>query len=236
MRISLFIGLLLFFCIANAQEIEVVNASEATYHGNISDEIRVPLRIKNVSDKPVYIFVKRIDNKIGSTQATNFCWGDECYDNVTDKLPISKRIEPGQTTEEFVSVLNTGLVTGFSTVRYQIYTRGNPSNVIEHELTYVVEDQQRTSTLFSSDDLILNEVYPNPVKEYAFIDYQVNNPDTEAKIIVHNVLGSVVGDFILNPLEKELKIPAVDYNPGVYFYTLYVDGDGVITKKLVIRR
>ena len=43
-------------------------------------------------------------------------------------------------------------------------------------------------------------------------------------------------EFILKPLEKELKIPTIEYNPGVYFYTLYIDGEGVITKKLVIRR
>ncbi|MDH5365576.1 MAG: T9SS type A sorting domain-containing protein [Cyclobacteriaceae bacterium] len=223
-------------CFSQAQDIEIINALGRTYHGGLSEEIVAPIKIRNNSDAAVYVFVKRIDDNIGSTQSTNFCWGDECFDKEVNKLPVSKKIESGETVESFLSVLQAGLVSGFSTVKYQVYTRSNPSLVIEHEITYVVEDKERSNTLYSSEELILNEVYPNPVKEYAFIDYQINNSDTETKIVIHNVLGSEIGDFVLNPLEKELKIPVIEYNPGVYFYTLYIDGDGVITKKLVIRR
>lgn len=236
MRIGFTIVLLLAFCLAKGQDVEIVNASSKTHYGKIGEQIQAPIKIKNISDRPVYVFVRRIDNRIGSTQSTNFCWGDDCFDKNIDKLPISKRLEPGETFEKFISVLETGLVSGFSTIKYEIYTRGKPHQVVEHEITYVVEDKSSASTLFSSEDLFLNEVYPNPVKEFAFIDYQINNNDKEVKILIHNVLGSMVGEFILNPLDKELKIPVVEYNPGVYFYTLYIDGDGVITKKLVIRR
>lgn len=236
MRLGGVMLLISISCFLQAQDIEIVNSSERTYHGSVSEEIVAPIKIRNNSDRTVYVFVKRIDDNIGSTQSTNFCWGNECFDKTVNKLPISKKIEPGEVVESFVSVLQTGLVSGFSTVKYQVYMRSNPSHVIDHEITYVVEDKERSNTLYSSEGLILNEVYPNPVKEFAFIDYQINNPDTEIKILIHNVLGSEIGEFVLNPLEKELKIPVVEYNPGVYFYTLYIDGDGVITKKLVIRR
>ena len=236
MRIGFTIALLFIFCFAQGQDIEVVNSSSRTHYGKIGGQVLAPIKIKNISNQPVYVFVKRTVNKIGSTQTTNFCWGKECFDKAVDKLPISKRIEPGETSENLISVLETGLVSVFSTVKYEIYTRNNPHQIVEHEITYVIEDKIKASTLFSSEDLFLNEIYPNPVKEYAFIDYQIINKEVEVKILIHNVLGSVVGDFILNPLEKELKIPAVEYNAGVYFYTLYIDGDGVITKKLVIRR
>jgi len=218
-----------------AQSISVVN-NKNTFHGVINKELRVPIEIKNNSDHPVYVFVRRVGNKIGSTQSTNFCLGELCFDKVIDKLPVSHKIEPGVTSSAFVSILQTGLMSGFSTVKYEIYTRGNPNQIIEYEITYVVEDNVKITTLFASDDIVLNELYPNPVKEFAIVDYRINNPELEAKIIIHNVLGSVVGEFDLPVLEKELKIPVKDYNPGVYFYTLYLDGDGAITKKLVIRR
>ncbi|MDH5475554.1 MAG: T9SS type A sorting domain-containing protein [Cyclobacteriaceae bacterium] len=236
MRIGSIIVFFLISCFVEAQDIEILNGSGETYHGGISDKIEVPLKIRNNSDNVVYIFVKRVNNNIGSTQSTNFCWDGECFDTEVNKLPISKKIESGEIVDDFVSVLQAGLVSGFSTVKYQVYTRDNPLDIIEHEITYVVEDKERSNTLYSSDELQLNEVYPNPVKEYAFFDYQITNPEIETKILIHNVLGSVVGEFVLNPLEKELKIPVIEYNPGVYFYTLYIDGDGVITKKLVIRR
>ena len=224
-------------CTLQAQQgIEVLNDVNASYQGTISSEIKVPLRIKNNEDFPVYIYVKRVDNKIGSTQSANFCWGEECFEKSIDKLPISKKIDPGQISEDFTSILHTGLVGGFSTIKYQIYTRGNPSNVLEHEVIYTVEENTKSTTLYSSDALVMNEIYPNPVREFAFIDYTIYDSDTEVKIVIHNVLGSVAGEYKLDHLEKELKIPAKEYNPGVYFYTLYLNGDGVITNKIVFRK
>ena len=220
----------------SAQDFEIIADGEGIYTGVIGSEIRVPVKIKNISDRPIYIFVERIATKIGSTQTTNFCWGDECFESTIEKLPISKRIEPGQITDAFVSVLNTGLVSGFSTIDYSIYTRNNASDKYKLQLTYIIEDQKAIPMLYTSNDIKLNEVYPNPVKDFAVVDYQITNPDVKAKIVLHNVLGSMVGEFELPVFEKQLKISAEEYNPGVYFYTLYLDGDGIVTKKLVIRR
>lgn len=219
-----------------AQDFEVISEGDGTYIGTIGTEMRVSVKIKNITDRPINIFIERTSAKIGSTQSSNFCWGENCFDKSVDRMPISKRIEQGQTTSAFVSVLNTGLVSGFSTLGYQIYTRGNPTDKLNLELTYIIEDEKAIPLLYSSNDIKLNEVYPNPVKEFAVVDYEITNPDVKAKIVLHNVLGSMVGEFELPVLKKELKISAKEYNPGVYFYTLYLDGDGIVTKKLVIRR
>lgn len=231
---------ILFICISltflRAQDFEIVSNIDGAYNGTIGTEMRIPIKIKNITDRPIHIFIERTSAKIGSTQSANFCWGEDCFDKTIDRMPISKRIEPGQISDAFVSVLNTGLVSGFSTLGYQIYTRGNPADKLDLELTYVIDEESAIPILYSSSDIKLNEVYPNPVKEFAIVDYEITNPDVKAKIVLHNVLGSMVGEFELPVLEKELKISATEYNPGVYFYTLYLDGDGMVTKKLVIRR
>ena len=90
--------------------------------------------------------------------------------------------------------------------------------------------------MYESNFISLSDIYPNPVAEAAYLDYKMHDEETEAKIVLHNVLGSEVGQYDLNPLENELKMDMQEYKPGVYFYTLYVNNEGRVTKKIIIRR
>lgn len=217
------------------QDFEIITDQDEVVIGRVNETISTPIRIKNISDKPIYVFIDRIEKVVGSTQTTSFCWGEDCYEASIERLPLSKRIEPGEVSHAFVSVLQSGLVEGYSTVKYNIYTRSNKQEVVSHEVTYSVEGNRNSQTLYSSIALTFNEIYPNPVREFAIINYKINDPETEAKVMLHNVLGSVVGTYELPALEQVLKIDTKEFNPGVYFYTLFIDGDGILTKKLIIR-
>ncbi|ELR70340.1 hypothetical protein C900_04025 [Fulvivirga imtechensis AK7] len=222
-------------CYTHAQNFEIVEHS-GTYKGHIGEQISAPIKIKNLSDKPLQIIVKRIDKVIGTSQENYICWDGECYGADVNQVPLSKRIEPGETSAKFRSVLESGLVAGFSTVKYLIYDRNNPADAIEYEITYTVEDDSAKPTIFTSEDVRINDVYPNPVVDFAIVDYNLLKEDTKAKIVIHNVLGSIIGEYELAYLETKLKIKTENFNPGVYFYTLYIDNDGVMTRKLIVRK
>lgn len=216
------------------QSFEIMG-ERGTYEGEIGRSIKVPINIKNLTDRPIQIVVKRIDQVIGTSQTSHFCWDKECFDNKTEQLPLSQKINKGEISNKFVSVLETGLVAGISTIKYLIYNRDIPSDAVEYEITYTVEEDLGNNLIFSSPEVKINEVYPNPATEFAIFDYKVLDEDIEAKIIMHNVLGSIVGEYELAYLETKLKVITENMNPGVYFYTLYIDNDGVMTKKMVVR-
>jgi len=230
-----FLILLLLAFNSNAQEIQVVENS-TIQTGRIGSVIRVPITIQNTSDRAVYVIVKRMNAIIGSSQKSYFCWSNDCYAEDVEKLPISRRLEPGESTDEFVSVLAAGLVEGYSTVIYRIYNRDNPSVYIDHEITYQVENKAPERLIYESRAIRINDVYPNPVTEFAFIDYNILDRDAEAKVVIHNVLGSAIAEYDLPYLETRVKINADDLNAGVYFYTLYVDNEGVMSRKLIVRK
>ncbi|MEM7107559.1 MAG: T9SS type A sorting domain-containing protein [Bacteroidota bacterium] len=225
----------LFCAVVLGQNFEVIG-DKSNFEGTIGKKINAPIVIKNTSDKPIQIVFRRIEKVIGSSQKNYFCWGEECYETTTDEIPLSKRINPGETSDKFASILEAGLVAGISSVKYLIYDRDNPANAIEYEINYTVEEDISSNTIFSSAEIIINEVYPNPVREFAIIDYNLHQEDVKAKIILHNVLGSVMGEYELSYFETKLKINTDEFNPGVYFYTLHLDNDGVLTKKLIIRK
>ncbi len=218
-----------------AQSIEILDNNQ-NYHGNIGSKIEVPIKIKNNSDRVLHLMVQRVSSQIGSTQSTFFCWGDECFSKDTYILPTSRKLAPGEESSAFISVLEAGLTEQFSTVTYIFYDRDNPSDAVSYELNYNVEEKEIKGLLFESEDITLSDAYPNPVSEFAIIQYRFFDETKEAKILIHNVLGSIVGEYELLPFENQLKISTQELNPGVYFYTLYLDKQVKVTKKLLVKK
>jgi hypothetical protein len=93
----------------------------------------------------------------------------------------------------------------------------------------------RGEILFSNEKISISSVYPNPASAYASIDYQLLKDTDNAKIILCNVLGNVVGEYTLIRDAKTLHISTLELNSGVYFYTLSVNGKSLITRKLIIK-
>ncbi|MEN8249762.1 MAG: T9SS type A sorting domain-containing protein [Bacteroidota bacterium] len=232
--------LLLFGFVANGQSLKVIN-TDLVQQGIIGQDIRTVLKIKNVSDQPVFFNISEVNKEIGSSQKSFICINNDCSDkNIANKREKagSKKIKilPGEVNESVVLVLEAGLVQNLSSVTYQVSNASNPSDYTQIEIQYDVLERPREGLLYSSLNVDLNDVYPNPATEVAYFDYIIKNDSKEAKIIIHNVLGSIAGEYKLNPFEQQLKISVEDFNPGVYFYSLYIDNEGVATKKLVVRK
>jgi hypothetical protein len=68
------------------------------------------------------------------------------------------------------------------------------------------------------------------------VDYKILNDRIKAKLVVHNLLGNVVGEYSLPILENFVRVKTDDLSAGIYFYTLYVDDESVMTRKLIVRK
>ena len=62
------------------------------------------------------------------------------------------------------------------------------------------------------------------------------NFENKSKIVLHNVLGGMVGQYALPENDGKVKLPVEELPAGVYFYTVYVDNQSVFTRKLMIRK
>ncbi len=233
------ISLILFLlCIAfglKSQSLQIIE-TKTSFHVKIGEEVRSSITLKNLTENPIHIMVRRDNTQLGSSQETFFCWDNDCKTQETSQTLVSQIIQPGEILETFTSVLQTGLDETASSVKYVFYNRDDPSDFVEIRLDYAVKEQISKGLLYNSADISISDIYPNPASDVAYIDYVYKNEDIETKLVLHNLLGSVVSEFKLNPVEQELKIFISDLRPGVYFYTIYVDSEGKVTKKLVVKR
>lgn len=207
---------------------------------NISSEVGThsitTIKIQNISNHIILLGVKKIDNNIRSSQVSTFCINNDCTDkNIVMGNTIIKLL-PGEIFKGFKVELESGLVPGNSSVKFLFYNLSNTTESIETEINYSIKEKEKQGVFYSSNVVQLSDVFPNPVKEKAIFNYTYLNPEKEARLVIHSVLGSVISEFDLSPYESRLSIPVNEYNPGVYFYTLYIDNEGVATKKMVIRK
>jgi hypothetical protein len=102
--------------------------------------------------------------------------------------------------------------------------------------TLLSQDEPRSNELlFNNENISVSSIYPNPASTSASVKYRFGGGSREAKIVLCNVLGNVVGEYRLSRDLNELQISTNALASGVYFYTLSLDGRNVVTRKLIVR-
>lgn len=233
-KFLLLIGLQLFSLGAFAQSFEVTGHQES-YRALVGDVINVPVTVKNTSDRPLYLILKKTTSQLGSTQRSFLSVPSTSPEAALEEF--SFKVEPGQTLSSVSIHVEAGLVAGYSHVRYILYNRYNPTDSHTLELNVLVEERPERTSLYSSPYITIYDVYPNPVTEdYAYIQYHITHERVKAHVTFHNVLGNPLSEYDFSPQETRLKIRTDGFTAGIYFYTLYVENEAVMTRKLIVKK
>jgi hypothetical protein len=234
MKIWLPLALATLLCTtAIAQQFDVSYATEPI-QASIGETTQTPLRIRNNDLKPLTLNVRKIQSTLGSTQKSYYCLNGNCNDTKTEEITI--RLEPGQVLTDLYIALDAGLSSGASALRYSVYNKANPSESIEFELNVAVDEMVERKSVYDSKFITLHDVYPNPAIETAHIDYNIHLKEPTYTLTIRNLLGNIMSQYILETMDTKLKIRTDDLNTGIYFFTLYIDNEGVMTRKMMVKR
>ena len=204
------------------------------YKGYIGELVKAPLQFKNNSNKTITLIIRKVESQIGSTQKNFLCPDGDCIDpNLND---IIVKVDPGQTLQNLSIGLDAGLVPGVSQVKYIVYNRSNPADMKEFDILFSIEERPAKTDIFNSRFITIHDVYPNPVSDFAHIEYRLLSDQVKAKIVIHNILGLELAVYPLPSTESKVKIRADEFTAGIYFYSLYLDNEGVMTRKLIVKR
>jgi len=219
--------------LAGAQQVRVL--SEAVdFSGDIGSSQRKTVILQNESNQAKTYFLKNVRGSVGSSQKVKVCLNDQCFDPKKDLAKISVKLAPGEIFTDLYLEFEMGIAE----------TRGsfdlffvNAENIREN---FVVEARYEvangSSTDFLHKDITLSEIFPNPSNRIAQLDYELVNPKAKAKITINSFIGNPIAEYDLDPERKSLVINVTDFQPGVYFYTLFVDNKNVVTKKLQVKK
>jgi hypothetical protein len=216
-----------------AQTFELLEKQES-FQSSISETVRIPLKIRNNTNKAQFYIIRKLHSDLNSTQKGYFCFDKNCLEPGIEEF--SKKVEPGETLQALVYLLESGIQSGQGNIKFQVFVKGNPAEAIDYAVSVSVQERDQKPIIFQSKDITIQDVYPNPVQDLAYMDYRLHNESVTAKVVIHNILGRVISEFELSPFEDRVKIQTEEFVSGIYFYTLYLNNNGVLTRKLVVRK
>lgn len=230
----IFTWLLLFApVLAGAQQVRVLS-DVVEFSGSIGSSQRKTVILQNESNQSKTFILKNVRGSVGSSQKVKVCFNDQCFDPRKELAKISLKLAPGEIYTDLYLEFEMGIAE----------TKGsfdlffvNSENIREN---FVVEARYEVasgaSTDFTHKDIKLSEIYPNPSNRIAQLDYELVNPKVKAKISINSFIGNPIAEYELDPERNSLVINVTDFQPGVYFYTLFVDNKNVVTKKLQVKK
>ena len=228
----------IFFLMLHLQvegQVRVLNEA-IEFNGKVNTSQRKSLILQNESEQTKEYNLKFLRGNIASSQNVKICLGNTCYDPKKDLAKVKLKLAPGEIYTDLYLEFDLGITAAKGTFDLHFANTENLRDVFIIEGVYNVEGEQGESNEIDHKDIKLGSVYPNPSSRVAQLDYQIKNPAVTARIVVNSFIGNPVFDLRLDPLQKSIVINVTDLNPGIYFYTLIVDNQNIVTKKLVVKR
>jgi len=169
----------------------------------------------------------------------------------------AKPVEIGviaQEVEEVVPELVSTQPDGYKYVAYQNFI-GLLIEAIKEQQTQIETLEQRVSDCCSNDIIIKSQsigtddtpsienskVYlkqnrPNPFSDQTAIDYSVNPDANSAQVMVFDMTGKLLKTYEAGKGANTLIISNTEFTPGMYHYSLVIDGKEFDTKRMIISK
>ena len=141
-------------------------------------------------------------------------------------------LEPGDTTDTFVSDFYPNGVTGTTTLEYCFHQDGPPSLGACHELTFVVTGSVDAVTTPTQAKTGIAQMMPNPASDAVQIRFE-NARD--GVIEFRNLVGQVCRTEMVQAGATLQRLDLEGMADGIWLVSYKLDGLAVSTKRLVIR-
>ncbi len=216
--------------IASAQSFTITSA-QTTYTGDPASAIDAYMQVVNTSSTMKYVIAKRQIVTLASGQFNNFCWGPSCYGPGTDVATDTVLLGAGVTDNSFKGTISPYNNVGVSIVEYTVYDLNNPNDKASITITY---DVNSTGINESVKAKIFSQGYPNPADRAVAFRFDAVGMSFDAKLVVRNILGSIVKEQPLTERSGVVVIPTWAFDAGFYFVSLVDGNKPIVTRKIVV--
>ena len=219
--------------LASAQQVRVLSEG-VEFSGKIGSSQRKTVLLHNESSQSKTYLLRNIKGSIGSSQKMRICLGEQCFDPKKDLAKVVLKLAPGEIYTDLYLDFELGIAETMGSFDLVFVNSESIREFFMVEAKYTVASEP--SADLSHKDIKLGDIYPNPSNRVAQLDYTLVNPKAKAKITVTSFIGNPIAEYDLDPNRNSLVIQVSDFQPGVYFYTLFVDNKNVVTKKLQVKK
>jgi hypothetical protein len=198
--------------------------------------VQAPIVLRNPRGQSVVLHITQEVKSLSEHQQAGIDWGREGGKGSRQGGHIYTLPPHG------TAVLQAYFATGFNDrqeaeVVYHFSDMHSHARMASVAFRYRVAEPADEALLYVSHEIHISNLHPNPVVSTAAFTYQLaDDHDSRAVLQVHNVLGKMLATHVLDPAKHTLELHFDGWKPGVYFYTLLVGEESVVTKKFILKR
>ena len=199
------------------------------------------MQIRNLTNEPVSVFIKKEHVVIVEGTANSFCWGS-CYTPDVFVCPRPMTLEANAISNEndlsFHHQIDpefsgdpSNFIIGTSVVKYYAY----PEFAEDQKVSIEVWFAYNADGVAENHHVSIGHAYPNPASSVVRFNYELGTAaNVEAR--VYNLLGQEVMRQSLNGLQGQVAFSVAELNEGIYFCNLTVDGQALKTEKFIVKK
>ncbi|GAB4331907.1 MAG: hypothetical protein Kow00127_23850 [Bacteroidales bacterium] len=186
--------------------------------------------IKNGLADPILVSCARKIVELVPGSVNSFCWG-LCYPPSVDTATQNIKIEAGETSWEFSADHDPKGNTGVSTIQYTFWETGNPDRFVTFMVKFDITESMAVAEKPFEPAL---KSFPNPADRFVQFEWDAGQYE-KPRIVIYNLLGRVVKEIQPVTGTGSEKIDTSDLTDGIYFSSLLINNESVITQKLIIK-
>jgi len=234
----LFISFGLFaqsFSLSDHTGIPLVSGATINISGDTGSIIAQKVKISNISGSAKSVKVKKVEISIVPGSSNSFCFAGECYIPSTIISPDAVIIPVGEIDSTFEGDYKPKGFAGTSTIMYVFFNTADPNDTVFVNIAYTGVNLANISENISKK-IDFPNVYPNPVTSVANFSWTLPYTDSDARIIIRDLVGAVVKEVEIEAGAGKAGINIRDLRDGVYFYSLMIKGKPFVTRKMIIKQ
>ncbi len=197
---------------------------------NLESTLEVPVYVKNLTEANLDIMVKKYDLDLVSGSDAYFCW-DRCYPNTTFTSAIFLSAAANDTIKDFSGDFKPNGNNGLSKIMYTFFKNKTTDDSASVTIYYDI-----VTVGINNFDLIKSSIssFPNPVNDFLNFNYNLGH-NSQGDIYIYDLVGKKVKHKQIINSEDHSQINVSDLNPGIYIWTIQVDGVPIKSEKLIKR-
>lgn len=166
-------------------------------------------------------------------------------ENMTVEAICAGECQPGNTSAVFTVNANSDFTEGVFDI--QISTNRATSNGLFMMKLYDTEDAMadtvvvfirvvvESNSITENTTANLVNAYPNPATNQVNISYSLPENCTNGKLMVCDILGSVMGETMVSNTNGTVQVDVTNYPAGVYMYGIVANNKMLSMKKFVVK-
>lgn len=191
--------------------------------------------ITNSSASTKNVLVQRTVNNLVSGHDSYFCWFD-CYGSSVSLSPDYLEIAGGSSVNDFRGYVDTYTLTNTSVpgISYNTYCFFDQANPADSVCVDFVFDASTGLAEIPTDRNYISKPFPNPASQITNFFVSTLKGSKNVSVKIFNTLGSEVKNIPFNESKGPVRINTSNLKPGLYFYSLWVNGKSSGSGKLMI--